>query len=555
MKSVATARNFADLPGETNPAASGLILQRKCGCGQHTISGGSCGECSGGGSLQRATANSQNHSDSSQVPSIVHEVLRSPGQPLDAASRAFFEPRFGQDFSRVRVHADPRAAESTLAVNAVAYTVGRDVVLGVGYRPDTNLGRSTLAHELTHVVQQGGGAETASGPLEIGQAGDSYEQEADAAAHQVSLGAPVGIRHLMSSSSVRRLQRQTEQDTHAGLFQLTRHGKLGGPTYVPQAQYDVRIEFLPFDIVDCTQIAMSQTVVTRVNNRLAYGSAARRARSLSAAEGTEGLGIDRLSGSTSPFYGTDNTGAATGTTHFGSHTSGKTADRAWMEDSPGLNGTTPASSRAPGDSLSFHFETCAICAQGTDQGSYYGCVSWGYDLSSTNAFTEAPFARISRGTPSMDFFNAAKKWNDQTVPVATIDLPLPSHVTLNTDMTLSELNGEITSLEGKLKGLTAADANFQQVTFELRVLRDIRDSIAFNEKVNLGIMSLPQIQGTIGAKQTGKWNHESVQKLKIYQADNGLRATGQLDAATLHQLQLDQLGDYPMPSERVRATA
>jgi len=86
---------------------------------------------------------------------ILDAVLSSPGQPLDAATRAFFEPRFGHDFSRVRVHADQRAAQSARAVNALAYTVGSDVSFGTGqYRVNTAEGRRLLAHELAHVVQQ-----------------------------------------------------------------------------------------------------------------------------------------------------------------------------------------------------------------------------------------------------------------------------------------------------------------------------------------------------------------------------------------------------------------
>ncbi|HEY6236246.1 MAG TPA: DUF4157 domain-containing protein, partial [Candidatus Elarobacter sp.] len=65
------------------------------------------------------------------------------------------EPRFGRDLSDVRVHIDHHAAESARAVNALAYTVGRDVVFGAGqYAPNTNSGRQLLAHELAHVVQQ-----------------------------------------------------------------------------------------------------------------------------------------------------------------------------------------------------------------------------------------------------------------------------------------------------------------------------------------------------------------------------------------------------------------
>jgi hypothetical protein len=85
-------------------------------------------------------------------------VLRSPGHALDEGVRSFMEPRFGQDFSRVRVRTDTRAAESAAAVSALAYTAGRDIVFGSGqYTPQTLAGRKLLAHELTHVIQQRGG--------------------------------------------------------------------------------------------------------------------------------------------------------------------------------------------------------------------------------------------------------------------------------------------------------------------------------------------------------------------------------------------------------------
>jgi hypothetical protein len=98
--------------------------------------------------------------DSGRVaaPPIVNEVLASPGQPLDPATRAFMEPRFGHDFGRVRVHADAKAAESSRAVNALAYTVGEHVVFAAErYASGTTPGRSLLAHELAHVLQQNNG--------------------------------------------------------------------------------------------------------------------------------------------------------------------------------------------------------------------------------------------------------------------------------------------------------------------------------------------------------------------------------------------------------------
>jgi hypothetical protein len=93
------------------------------------------------------------------VPPVVDAVLRTPGQPLDAATLGYFEPRFGRDLSRVRVHDDPAAALSARTVNANAYTVGTDVVFDRGrYAPATPEGRRLLSHELAHVVHQQEGA-------------------------------------------------------------------------------------------------------------------------------------------------------------------------------------------------------------------------------------------------------------------------------------------------------------------------------------------------------------------------------------------------------------
>jgi hypothetical protein len=90
------------------------------------------------------------------APSIVHEVLRSPGQPFDARTRAFFEPRFGHDFSKVRVHTDSRAADSARAVNALAYTVGSHLAFADGqYAPATQPGMRLLAH----TAQNSGGVQ------------------------------------------------------------------------------------------------------------------------------------------------------------------------------------------------------------------------------------------------------------------------------------------------------------------------------------------------------------------------------------------------------------
>lgn len=104
------------------------------------------------GRLRRAAIHA---SSPAAVPPIVHEVLHSPSHLLDDATRAFMEPRFGYDFSRVRVHTDARAAEAAWAVSAAAYTVGGDIVFGhQQYAPHTTPGLHLLAHELAHVLQQ-----------------------------------------------------------------------------------------------------------------------------------------------------------------------------------------------------------------------------------------------------------------------------------------------------------------------------------------------------------------------------------------------------------------
>ena len=96
------------------------------------------------------------------VPASVQtqiDSMRGGGQPLPEASRQFFETHFGHDFSQVRIHTDSQATDSARTINAVAYTVGSDIAFAAGqYSPDTQQGKSLLAHELSHVVQQSTGS-------------------------------------------------------------------------------------------------------------------------------------------------------------------------------------------------------------------------------------------------------------------------------------------------------------------------------------------------------------------------------------------------------------
>ena len=207
MRELVTSLPRANAPLALAPLWMGS-LQRKCACGQHTIAGGECDGCSKKHpSLRRVTRNSETETQNSGgVPPIVHEVLRSSGQPLDAATREFFEPRFGQDFSQVRVHTDAQAAESAQAVNALAYTIGRDIVFGAAQSTlDSNEARRLLAHELTHVAQQGhGAAVNGASTLAVDRPDSTAEREADAAEHAVSQGKPVSVATTSSAQLNRK---------------------------------------------------------------------------------------------------------------------------------------------------------------------------------------------------------------------------------------------------------------------------------------------------------------------------------------------------------------
>jgi len=200
--SVAVRKSVAATIGRA-PAG---VLQRQCACGQHTLGEGECEKCAQEHmTLQR---HSNGMSAATGVPRIVHEVLRSQGQPLDVESRSFFESRFGHDFSHVRVHTDSNAIQSARAVSAKAYTVGRDIVFGTGqYAPETGEGRQLLAHELTHTVQQGTHASSVGSNLKLGSTGTVHEAEAELIASR--LGASSSLRDPTGNHGVRETRVST----------------------------------------------------------------------------------------------------------------------------------------------------------------------------------------------------------------------------------------------------------------------------------------------------------------------------------------------------------
>ena len=123
------------------------------------------------------------------------------------------EARLGHDFSDVRVHDDSRAAESATAVNAHAYTVGSNVVFQRDkYDPSSQEGQTTLAHELTHVVQQRSGpvdGSSAPGGIKVSDPSDRFEREASANAERV-MSTPVQTAAVSESGPA--VQRHADED-------------------------------------------------------------------------------------------------------------------------------------------------------------------------------------------------------------------------------------------------------------------------------------------------------------------------------------------------------
>jgi hypothetical protein len=157
--------------------------------------------------LQRTAGNESVTSMLEEGRSPVHDVLSSGGQPLDADTRTDMEGRLGHDFGDVRVHDDGAAHDSARAVNAHAYTVGSHVVFQRDhYDPSSDAGRTMLAHELTHVVQQRSGpvdGTPTAGGIKVSDPSDRFEREAAANADRV-MAAPAPAPAFPASVGVQR---------------------------------------------------------------------------------------------------------------------------------------------------------------------------------------------------------------------------------------------------------------------------------------------------------------------------------------------------------------
>jgi len=108
------------------------------------------------------------------------QSMKGGGRPLTESTRSYFEPRFGHDFSQVRIHVDSRAAGVASSIGARAFTLGQDVAFGEGqYQPDSKEGRRLIAHELAHTIQQAKGSAAASGAASLSNVDSDRIQKDD----------------------------------------------------------------------------------------------------------------------------------------------------------------------------------------------------------------------------------------------------------------------------------------------------------------------------------------------------------------------------------------
>src|SRR6478609_7628491 len=166
--------------------------------------------------LQRSVGNAGVSSMLEEERSPVHDVISSGGRPLEPDLRTDMEARMGHDFSDVRVHDDSSAAASASAVNAHAYTVGSNIVFQRDkYDPSSTEGKTMLAHELTHVVQQRSGpvdGTPASGGIKVSDPSDRFEREASANAERVMSGPAPAMTPSASGPAVQRCGDDGEHD-------------------------------------------------------------------------------------------------------------------------------------------------------------------------------------------------------------------------------------------------------------------------------------------------------------------------------------------------------
>lgn len=420
----------------------------------------------------------------------VQTLRQERGTSLDSSVRTEMESAFGQSFNQVRLHTGAQANMLNARLNADAVTTGNDVYVRDGaYQPGSMEGRRLMAHELAHVVQQGGSMNATAQASRVSDPNEPAEQRAERAARAVLYGMPVSDVGTAPTGHFYRAVK-----TNGGEFDTSVYSAFGGgsPAVGTAVGADIILKFTPNTLVEGEKIAMTQTVKT-FRSTVAGGAVddPKNARTipdaLTAADGPGvdiGRGIDRTDftgkrnpdgtrstlPNTNPLYGVHNTPAdptaappkaAAVSTALGDTAPSATA--AFGSRKRKVDGTFEATvdaklSDSPRRRLEFEkqewnqtFETTALVLDGPMANTYLGSVEWGWssDAAGTVTLKPTPIRIVRAGTPTSAFMDAATKWNSMSItdPTTgtsydTVDLPttlLGSGVKAAPDMTTKEI--------------------------------------------------------------------------------------------------------------------
>lgn len=389
------------------------------------------------------------HADSTVNEKKADAISAGSGKPLPGGLRTSMESYFNTSLSHVRIHADAQSQASAERLNARAYTLGSNIHLGKESVGASGKAHSALlAHEVVHTMQQG--PVQARAKPKVGNSDDAFEQQADtlAAGYSRYVRNPrdqlaIGLRN---STPVRKLSgggsviQRSRISTHFGEFEDYKYQDMTDSSG-SQVGVEMYMKFHPGNNVRADLIGMTQAAEGQLNsNQINQGIYGQRSATRGAGVGHF---IDRLEGYPNPIYPTTKSVVAGGSasdladyqttgitaltpaqqtaqaastgitgrryTGWGQHGYRKVVSGSYVTqaaelyDAPAVGGAGANSEQV--------FETTALAISGSDRGTYYGSVEWGWRKDATGTFSRLPFRLVSQGVPSVNFLTAANIWN------------------------------------------------------------------------------------------------------------------------------------------------
>jgi hypothetical protein len=381
------------------------------------------------------------------------EATRGEGAALPY--RETIQKSFGRhDISGITAHGDGRSAAATRMMGANAFATGENVAFAG--RPSLH----TAAHEAAHVVQQRGGLKLPGG---LGRSGDAHERHADAVADRVARGQSSEALLDAYASTARTgspaapVLQMEKKGTDFGDFEDVYYDKITNTSDEPIG-CEMYLRFIPNEKVDADLIGLTQTVKATKEGSLDAVDNTKKSQAVTTGPGKDSY-IDQYAGTRNPLYATSTPPAAgadkmenwdTGAKikemsaerkaanaaagkkgvkydNLGQHGYRKKSGASWISQPAELDDWPTRSGSVGKKDSGQVFETTALALTGTQKGTYYGSVQWGWQRDGTAKFSLVDFKTVSKGALSAGFQAAAKKWNDSQTSAGekTLALPVP----------------------------------------------------------------------------------------------------------------------------------